>query len=807
MAKTLSFTDTSPQTVKIGDTTTSFTLVCGNDNVATDLTKVTSITVKLGNSSGYLKSATIDLASLTDPTTGQVTVKFSPDLMNSLPAGNYYIEVWVVDSNGTSIYPSDGTVGFTINNNIQSANGSTITTITFDDFVEAMNKAASTIAKGDKGEKGDTGTVDNDGLTAAPAFVELKAQVDNQENDLNNNINNKLSQISAVPETFAKLSDLQVAYPNGKTGLFVTADTGHKYIWANNVWTDAGVYQSVGIAEKSLTAPMTNFLIKASILTDDIPVKIDKSLKSNIGITFYGAMIDNPDNIVWYKVPVTGGRSYSAYYHEMPKLPTQLVIMEFQNGVSVKRYSVPGDNPTFVVDPATEYVHISLASNKADYTAVKIILSEASSRIGKNAVETDNGWEARLTKSESEIDNLTDKYLNRIKSGNSFVKSIGGFLPLSIDNVFPDVSGSVNFSNKQRFADNSVMINSIYSSKSGRFKIDLGGTKSFEDLTLVFFAPIKTSPDVTVKCSVSQDGVYSDTLPATSINGKYSTGWNYVKLTPSLFRGLPTTADAIYLTITSRDSKTDGEIYGTLYLDSIIFDLKQTPVVCLSFDQLHQESFDNGAYQYLLNSGLPFSLYCRGWDDTSLVSAEWLDWAKNAEYKYGAELGVYGSYGDAQWAVNGATDYDSAKVNLAASWSAFFKTFGHAPATYASAQAFTSEFSLRAAKDVGFKIVRGGQLNMLNAYLDKNTMQLPMTSLSYNTNADNIKNKIDTAIQYGYQLNLFTHGAYDTASDSDYLKLADFKSMIDYLAEQRTLGKLKVLTIDDYVTQAIKGVF
>ncbi|MBA3077025.1 collagen-like protein [Lactiplantibacillus plantarum] len=179
MAKTLSFTDTSPQTVKIGDTTTSFTLICGNDNVATDLTKATSITVKLGNASGYLKSATVDPASLTDPTTGQVTVTFTADLMTSLPAGSYAIEVWVVDSTGTSIYPSDGSTGFAITNNIQSANGSTITKITFDDFVKAMNKAASTIAKGDRGEKGDTGTVDNAGLTTAPAFVELKTQVQN----------------------------------------------------------------------------------------------------------------------------------------------------------------------------------------------------------------------------------------------------------------------------------------------------------------------------------------------------------------------------------------------------------------------------------------------------------------------------------------------------------------------------------------------------------------------------------------------------------------------------------------------------
>nr|WP_262340730.1 hypothetical protein [Lactiplantibacillus plantarum] len=147
MAKTLSFTDTSPQTVKIGDTTTSFTLICGNDNVATDLTSATSITVKLGNTSGYLKSATVDPASLTDPTTGQVTVNFNADLMASLTAGSYAIEVWVVDSTGTSIYPSDGSTGFTITNNIQSANGATITTITFDDFVNKFNDIVANTVK------------------------------------------------------------------------------------------------------------------------------------------------------------------------------------------------------------------------------------------------------------------------------------------------------------------------------------------------------------------------------------------------------------------------------------------------------------------------------------------------------------------------------------------------------------------------------------------------------------------------------------------------------------------------------------
>ncbi|WP_262335833.1 collagen-like protein [Lactiplantibacillus plantarum] len=171
MEKTLSFTDTSPQKVKIGDTTTSFTLICGNYNEAVDLTHVNSITVKLGNASGYLKSITIDPTSLTDPTAGQVAVAFNSDLIKSLPAGRYSIEVWVVDSTGTSIYPSDGSVSFTITNNIQNTTGETITTITFDDFVAAMNKAASTIAKGDKGDKGDVGATGPQGPEGPQGLV------------------------------------------------------------------------------------------------------------------------------------------------------------------------------------------------------------------------------------------------------------------------------------------------------------------------------------------------------------------------------------------------------------------------------------------------------------------------------------------------------------------------------------------------------------------------------------------------------------------------------------------------------------
>lgn len=123
MAKTLEYAATSAQNVKIGDTTTSFTMVLGEDSNPVDLTNATSIVAKLGNATGYLKSQTIAAGNIPDPLSGQIIIKFDADFMSGISAGAYGLEVWVTYANGTAIFPSNGTTGFVINNNIESATG------------------------------------------------------------------------------------------------------------------------------------------------------------------------------------------------------------------------------------------------------------------------------------------------------------------------------------------------------------------------------------------------------------------------------------------------------------------------------------------------------------------------------------------------------------------------------------------------------------------------------------------------------------------------------------------------------------
>lgn len=101
-----------------------------------------------------------------------------------------------------------------------------------------------------------SGRLDNDQTTGETALELVQDKADRDY------VENYLKQISFIPETFAKLEYLKNTYPNGRAGIFIVADTGHKYIWANNQWTDAGVYQSVGLVDESVTSDKLAYNVK-----------------------------------------------------------------------------------------------------------------------------------------------------------------------------------------------------------------------------------------------------------------------------------------------------------------------------------------------------------------------------------------------------------------------------------------------------------------------------------------------------------------------------------------------------------------
>ncbi|EHL96310.1 hypothetical protein HMPREF9103_02453, partial [Lentilactobacillus parafarraginis F0439] len=161
MSKELAFTDDN-DVVKYLDTTTAFNLALTADGVAFDLTNAKSVLVKIANDDGYIMQEAIDLTTVTSPLGGTLSFPINQDIMNTLVPDDYDIEVWVTMKDGTqAIFPSDGTLGFSIEENLMSDTGEVIPTITlndfqqqFDDLSSQMENAVHNVHKGDQGNPG-----------------------------------------------------------------------------------------------------------------------------------------------------------------------------------------------------------------------------------------------------------------------------------------------------------------------------------------------------------------------------------------------------------------------------------------------------------------------------------------------------------------------------------------------------------------------------------------------------------------------------------------------------------------------------
>lgn len=75
-----------------------------------------------------------------------------------------------------------------------------------------------------------------------------------------NLIQQKLADISTNIEGFPTADDLKKTYPQGKQGIFMAMDTGHGFIWWNNVWTDCGQLMTVRDTGQAIYKPYIDSL-------------------------------------------------------------------------------------------------------------------------------------------------------------------------------------------------------------------------------------------------------------------------------------------------------------------------------------------------------------------------------------------------------------------------------------------------------------------------------------------------------------------------------------------------------------------
>ena len=109
--------------------------------------------------------------------------------------------------------------------------------------------------------------------TFAPRMLSLEEQLEQKANT--SYVETLMSNITdgSPKELFYSISALSTKYPSGANGPILVmdsshADGAHSYIWNGTQWQDVGIYQSTGLADKSITEKKTTFFELGENLLD-----------------------------------------------------------------------------------------------------------------------------------------------------------------------------------------------------------------------------------------------------------------------------------------------------------------------------------------------------------------------------------------------------------------------------------------------------------------------------------------------------------------------------------------------------------
>ena len=135
--------------------------------------------------------------------------------------------------------------------------------------------------------------------------------------------------------TYATVTALTNAFPTGNTNIYVVAEDGKWYYWNGVAWTAGGVYQSTGIADKSITMEKTDFI---SIGTNKYNYK---TATDNRYLNSVGGLLSGDDFYVSDYIDVAGqtkvtiGNVRHYHFYDANKTPISGDDLESYYGITV----------------------------------------------------------------------------------------------------------------------------------------------------------------------------------------------------------------------------------------------------------------------------------------------------------------------------------------------------------------------------------------------------------------------------------------------------------------------------------------
>ena len=138
-------------TFKVDETGTLIPFHVFENDYRKSFTKDDQVEFKIKNKTGFVLSAT----GMT--TEGGSIVNLKTADLKELTPDTYACELWVTNSDGVNIYPDEGFVKFTINENCLKVNGEILPEISLSDFTKQFDDYVQAVKQGPQGEPGPVG--------------------------------------------------------------------------------------------------------------------------------------------------------------------------------------------------------------------------------------------------------------------------------------------------------------------------------------------------------------------------------------------------------------------------------------------------------------------------------------------------------------------------------------------------------------------------------------------------------------------------------------------------------------------------
>ena len=281
----------------------------------------------------------------------------------------------------------------------------------------------------------------------------------------------------------------------------------------------------------------------------------------------------------------------------------------------------------------------------------------------------------------------------------------------------------------------------------------------------------------------------------------YENGWNYITFIPTI----DITCSTIRVEYRVKSENASDTI--PFYIDSIVENRKLKPCILLGFDNSKKNLYDT-IYPLLKERGFVGTFAWQmgnypGSTTAYLTQAQFDELIGN-----GWDYAMYGYVGTPPSDISDWSQYDTL-YNVLKSYVDLLKSKGiSTPVSYFCPNNKSTAPLIKALKSLGFKLLRNHSTQELIGNYDFDSFETSCFQIQdINDSLLKAKARIDTAIQTGQSLRIFTHEVV-TSTDSTGLNVssATYTDLLNYIKEKVDAGLIEVVTDKEFYKRAVNSI-